>query len=309
MRAPFATLLVLSAAACGGTVSTPVDAQTAALVTVDSAQLVEDLRYLSAPGREGRAAGSAGNEEARQYIVERLSEIGVEPLVAGNWLQRFDFGASPQRTPAANVVGAIQGSDRAAGVIVISAHYDHLGRRGGQIYPGADDNASGVAALLDAARHFSTHPPRHTLVFLATDAEEQGLVGARYFVDNPPVELDRVVLDINLDMVSRSDVNELYVAGRSSGEGLAELIADLADIAEVDLIPGHDRETPQLEDWTGSSDHGPFSAAGIPWLYFGVEDHPDYHQPTDLFEHIDQAFLLRSVRTILTAIELADQRL
>lgn len=299
---------LLSLAGCGGATATRVDAPASAMVQADSAQLVADLAYLSSPALEGRASGSEGNATARRYILDRMRAIGLEEGSRG-WTQPFRFGASPEEIEGVNVLGMVPGTDPAAGWLIVSAHYDHLGRRGDVVYPGADDNASGVATVLDAARHFIADRPRHSILFLALDAEERGLVGARHFVDNAPIDLTQVDLEINLDMVSRSQANELYVAGRSSGEGLPELVAEVAANAEVSLIAGHDRETPGLEDWTDASDHGPFNAAGIPWLYFGVEDHADYHKPSDVFENIDPAFLLRSVRTILTAIELADQRL
>src|SRR5690606_24324404 len=122
-----------------------------------------------------------------------------------------------------------------------TAHYDHLGVRQGRIHPGADDNASGVAVLLAAARHFAAHRPRHTMIFAALDAEEQGLRGAEALVESIPDIRERVALNVNLDMVSRSDRNEIYAAGTYHYPWTRPILDDIRARSRVRILFGHDR--------------------------------------------------------------------
>jgi Zn-dependent M28 family amino/carboxypeptidase len=164
--------------------------------------------------------------------------------------------------------------------------------------------------MLAIARLFAQEAPRHTIVFAALDAEESGLRGARAFVDDPPIPLDRIAIDVNLDMVSRNAEGELWVAGTHHSPSLRPFIERMAESAPVRLRIGHDRPGIAGEqDWTGSSDHGPFHAKGIPFLYFGVEDHADYHRESDEAEHIDVDFFTRSVQTIADITRTLDAEL
>lgn len=276
------------------------------VVEVDSARVVADISYLSSPELQGRAAGTEGSEAARAYIQAELERAGIRPLSTG-WFQSFIVPTTG--VEGRNVIGVVQGMESPDRYIVVTAHFDHLGVRDGEIYHGADDNASGSAALLEIARYFAGNPPRNSVVFAALDAEEMGLRGARAFVADPPIPLESILLNINMDMVSRSVADELYVAGTHHYPFLNELIDVVADRSNVTLLRGHDDPSlPAGDDWTMASDHGAFHAEGIPFLYFGVEDHPDYHQPTDTFENIDQSFFVRAVRTVLDAVAEADVR-
>jgi Zn-dependent M28 family amino/carboxypeptidase len=204
----------------------------------------------------------------------------------------------------------VPGRVQADRYIVISAHYDHLGTRGDTIYNGADDDASGTAALLALARHFARRPAEHSLIFAAFDAEEMGLQGARAFVAAPPVPREAIALDVNMDMVSRNSAGELYAAGAHHYPALRPVLEQVAAGAPVKLRLGHDAPgLPPGDDWTQSSDHGPFHASGIPFVYFGVEDHPDYHKPTDDVERIDPGFYVRAVSTVLSAVNALDAAL
>ena len=183
----------------------------------------------------------------------------------------------------------------------ITAHYDHLGVQAGEIYNGADDNGSGTAALLALAAYFTEHRPRNSMIFLAVDAEEGGLTGARAFVSGPPVSLEHIVANVNMDMISHSD-DELYVAGTYHYPFLKPYIDRIGEAAEVTLVFGHDSPDLGDNDWTHASDHAPFHEAGIPFLYFGVEDHADYHRPTDEFDRINQDFYIKAVTAILRVL-------
>jgi Zn-dependent M28 family amino/carboxypeptidase len=208
-----------------------------------------------------------------------------------------------------NILGTVRGTTDPDRWIVVTAHYDHLGVRDDAVFNGADDNASGVAGLLALAEVFARARPRHSLLFIAFDAEELGLRGARAFIADPPIPLGSVALNVNLDMVGRNAAGELYVAGPAHNPALEPLIDQVAASAPVTLIKGHDRPGGRpSDDWTTASDHGPFHLAGIAFLYFGVEDHPDYHRATDDFERIDGSFHARAVETVRRVIAAADAR-
>lgn len=278
---------------------------------LDAARVIADVEVFSADSMEGRRTGTAGNERARRYLLRAFAEIGLTPF-GTSYERRFAF--RPRGVAAdlrgVNIVGWIRGSRYPDRYIVVTAHYDHLGTEDGSIYHGADDNASGTAGLLALARYFRAQPPAHSLVFAAMDAEERGLSGARAFVADPPVDREAIVFNVNLDMISRNERDELYVAGTYHYPRLSPLVRRLADTAPVTLLAGHDR--PDLapgDDWTRASDHGAFHDAGIPFLYFGVEDHEDYHRPTDTFENIDTDFLVRAVETVRRAVAALDAEL
>lgn len=284
---------------------------TAAPVAVDSATLLHDIGVLAHDSMEGRAAGTPGNAKARAFLDRRFAQIGLEPLAGGVGYQHaFTFERRGETTRGVNLLGLVRGTLRPDRYIVVTAHYDHVGIREGEVFNGADDNASGTAALLQIAEYFATHAPRHSLIFAALDAEENGLQGARAFVAQTPVARAEIVQNINMDMVGRNDAGELYVAGTYHYPELLPLVQRVAAQAEVRLIPGHDRpDAAPGDDWTNSSDHGPFHAAGIPFLYFGVEDHADYHRATDELRGIQPGFYARAVRTVLTAVRLLDAEL
>ena len=196
--------------------------------------------------------------------------------------------------------------------MVVSAHYDHLGVMNSVTYPGADDNASGIAALLAVARYLHAHPPAHTVIFAAFDAEESGLQGARAFVKTPPVPIAAIALDINFDMVSRNERNEIYAAGTFQHPQLQPIVADVLQRSAVKVRFGHDRPRTRgsdTDDWTLQSDHGIFHQAGVPFIYFGVEDHPDYHRPTDTADKIDPKFFGDVAEMLVDFVVTADQRL
>ena len=301
-------LLAVAGLTCSGIACTtrpsspPPEIAGAAAAAVDSVRLLRDISILAADSMEGRGTGTMGAERARRYLLPALREAGLRTF-GDSYERPFSYSTREGTAPGINLVGWVPGTTRASRAIVIVAHYDHVGIRDGRIYNGADDNASGTSVLLALARHFSAHPPRHTLIFLAADAEEVGLRGARAFVAGSPFPRDSIMLAINMDMVSRNAAGELYAAGSYHTPALEPVLRAVAANAPVKLLLGHDRpDLPAGEDWTQSSDHGPFHAAGIPFVYFGVEDHPDYHQPTDDVERIDPGFFVRATRTILSAV-------
>jgi len=308
MRRILLALAALTAACApaGGQVGTA----ELAPVAIDSARLLHDISVLAHDSMEGRLVGTPGSARARAFLERQFRERGLRPVGGQSFLHEFTFERQGRTIDGVNIVGMVQGTEQPSRYIVVTAHYDHLGVRNGEIYNGADDNASGTAALLAIADWFVRNPPRHGMIFAAFDAEEGGLRGARAFVENPPVPRESIVLNVNMDMVGRNDAGELYVTGTRHYPQLLPFVERVAASAEVTLIPGHDTPEPRRsDDWTGASDHGAFHRAGIPFLYFGVEDHPDYHRPTDEIQGIQPGFYARAVRTILSAIVLLDSEL
>ncbi len=278
---------------------------------VDRLQLMRDVTTLAAPVMEGRRAASAGGLLARGYLVERFTAIGLTPGGTAGYLQPFTTMNRNIEVGAANVIGRVPGSDSRAKTIVVTAHYDHLGIRDGATYHGADDNGSGVAALLAAARHFVSSRPRHSMLFAALDAEEIGHRGAAALLGANLVSRDGIALNVNLDMVSRSDANEIYAAGTSYSPWLKPFVEEVQQRAAVKILFGHDRPNPadRRDDWTNLSDHSEFHKAGLPFVYFGVEDHPDYHLPTDTADRINPRFFGDVADMIVDALRTFDARL
>jgi Zn-dependent M28 family amino/carboxypeptidase len=285
----------------------PAPAQ-AARLRIDSERLMQTVTTLADAKFEGRAAGSPGGIAAREYVLARFKSIGLHP-VANAHVFPFAFtrklATSAREESGANVLGMCVGKDPTLPMFVVSAHYDHLGVRDGAIYHGADDNASGVAVMLEVAAHCQKNPMRRSIVFAAFDAEEGGLNGAKVFVSNGPIPRERMGLNINLDMVSRSDKREIFIAGTYHTPALKPPLEIVAARAPIKVLFGHDRPVAiagGVDDWTNQSDHGPFHAAGVPFVYFGVEDHPDYHKPTDTADKINRGFFVDVAETVLDAV-------
>lgn len=274
---------------------------------IDSSALFRDLYALADDSMQGRGFGTPGGARARAYLVRRMAQIGLDSVPRGR-LQPVTLQRGEQLLEGANIIGVVHGTDTAGPVIVLTAHYDHLGIRNGQIFNGADDNASGASAVLAAAEYFRRHRPRHTIVFALFDAEEaSGLKGSRTFVADAPVSRDRIALNLNLDMVSRSPKGELYVVGPAHRPALRDLVASIACTAPVKLMLGHDKGASASDDWTSQSDQLAFHEKNIPFLYFGVEDHPDYHRPTDDPDKVDRAFFVGAVQSTIATAEAADR--
>jgi hypothetical protein len=301
--------LLAGALALGGWLSSPCLAGQAGqpVAAADSAALMATVRALAADSMEGRRMGTAGAARARRYLVERFRRLGLQPLGTG-YEQAFALGDSGPM--GVNLLGAIPGTRWPERYIVLSAHYDHLGTLGGRIYNGADDNASGVAAVLALTEAILRAPLTHSVIVALLDGEEAGSLGAKAFLAAPPVPRAALLLDVNLDMVSHSEKGELFAAGAFYSPALRPVLDSLSRRAPVRLLLGHDRPDGSAgRDWTDESDQGPFHAAGIPFIYFGVEDHKDYHRPSDDPETITVPFFGRAVGTILAALRGLDTAL
>ncbi|MEQ9105281.1 MAG: M28 family peptidase [Rhodothermales bacterium] len=275
---------------------------------MDTDRMLQHVEVLSSDAYEGRKTGTPAAERTRAYLVGVLEETGAVPCSDDGAWEHPAVAARRDNQPIVNVLAQVPGTSGSDIRMVVSAHYDHLGIRDGEIYNGADDNASGTAAVLELARYFAAHPPEHTIVFALFDFEEGGLNGARAFVESP-CGSGTIALNVNLDMVSRSEAGELYASGTRHWPSVRPLLEMVAVPEGVTLLYGHDEPGTGSDDWTMSSDHGPFHAAGIPFVYFGVEDHDGYHRPSDDFDQITPefyrsvgVFLSRAIRTLNTGL-------
>ncbi|GAA4788202.1 M20/M25/M40 family metallo-hydrolase [Olivibacter ginsenosidimutans] len=293
-------LIVLFCVSCCASVKEQRGAQ-------NESQVLKDVKTLSSTEFEGRRTGTAGAEKARKFIIERFKNLDLQSFPSfTDYIQSFTLSEKSDSSHIGeNVIAYIPGKIKEA--IVLSAHYDHLGKKGSQLYPGADDNASGVAALLEFAQYFAKNKPNFTLIFAAFDAEEMGLKGAKAFVADPPLALERIKLNINMDMIAHNDTGELYACGTYYYPQLKKYIN--SNQSSLKILLGHDNPSMGHDDWTNQSDQGAFHAKKIPFLYFGVEDHKDYHQPTDTYENINQTFYVQAVDGILEIIKTIDSKL
>ncbi len=307
-------------------------------------RIYRDIAYLSDDRLEGRGTGTAGNDSAAAYIARSHALLGLRPLMPDTaradcrvdvvpatclgFLQRFTARGTevaheghPDGLRTQNVVAMVRGSDAAlrGEYVVIGAHYDHLGRStfgaldpqaGDAIRNGADDNASGTAAVMELARMFAAHPARRSIIVASFTGEELGLLGSQWFVEHSPVPLDSVVAMVNFDMVGRLRNDKLIVYGVATAKELPELLA-AANVAPKLTISA-------VGDGFGPSDQSSFYAKGIPVLHFFTDLHDDYHRATDDIERINApgearvvALAERTVRAIadrpshLTAVRVA----
>jgi Zn-dependent M28 family amino/carboxypeptidase len=274
---------------------------------IDRNTLLNDVQTLSSDSFEGRKTGSAGNFKAADYITNRFDKIGLKSYNE-NYKHPFIIrNRRNEQIKGINLIGYIKGKSEK--VIIISAHYDHVGVNNSEIFNGADDNASGVATILASAKYFSENKPNNTLLFIAFDAEEMGLQGAYSFLNNPPLSKELIKLNINLDMVSHNDKSELYAAGTFKTPAIKDIIQHADHQTGISIKFGHDQPDMGKDDWTMQSDHGPFAKENIPFLYFGVEDHVDYHKPSDDFENINPNFFYSASTAILKSIISLDKNL
>ena len=267
---------------------------------INRVDLLKDIEILASDKYEGRKTGTSGNHAAAEYIIDRFKKIGLNSINKG-FKHDFSFkNRKSEQVNGTNLIAYIKG--KTEDIIVISAHYDHVGINNSKIYYGADDNASGVSALLSIAEYFKKHKPQSTIYFIAFDAEEMGLQGAYAFLKDPKTNKKAIKLNINMDMVSHNDKSELYAAGTYKTPVLKEIIKDADKNTGINIIFGHDIPGSGKDDWTMQSDQGPFAKENIPFIYFGVEDHKDYHQATDTFQNINQDFFYSAATAILKSI-------
>lgn len=267
------------------------------LASAQEKPALKHLKTLSSDEMQGRGFGTDGGTMAQEYIRTQFKQLDLKPAFGTSYMQSFKYKGKTGN----NVVAVIPGSTD--DVIVVTAHFDHLGEKDGKIFNGADDNASGTAALFSIGEYFKSNKPKHTLILAAVDAEEVGSGGAEYLLKNFPSPKENIVLNVNMDMIAHNDKNELYAVGTYHYPQLKEPLSNIE--SEINILFGHDSPKDN-DDWTYASDHRVFHRKKIPFIYFGVEDHEDYHQPSDTFENINQEFYLNAIDLIIQAIKAYD---
>ncbi|MFN7987121.1 MAG: M20/M25/M40 family metallo-hydrolase [Thermoanaerobaculia bacterium] len=257
------------------------------------ARLGAHVAALTAPALEGRGLGTPGEKAAAEYVAAEMKAAGLSPAGdAGAFLQRFRVEKTAAGTPAdvANVVGLLPGSDPSLKdrPVVVVAHLDHLGHGWpdvrkefqGQVHSGADDNASGVAVLLELARAMKDEKAKRPVVFLAVTGEEAGRLGSKRWVAGPSAfEASKTFAAVNLDTVGRLGAGKLQVLGTGTA---AEWIHAVRGASWVTGV-----ETKAVPETLESSDHVSFVEAGIPAVQLFTGPHADYHRPSDTAEKID----------------------
>ncbi len=296
--------------------------------------LLEHVAWLADPAREGRFPGSDGHAAAGEYIAARFKEIGLLPGGSdGSYLQPFEMELGPgarareaakqaNQAPAAsststrgrvaNVIGYIEGSkaEWAGQSVVVSAHYDHLGRgwpdvhKGdeGKLHPGADDNASGVAVMIELARALAAGPPpSRTIVFAAFTGEEAGRIGSKYYVENEErFPASKATGAINLDTVGRLGEGQLSVLATGTASEWQHIFRGASFGTGV--------ESRSVPEAMPSSDHFSFIEKGVPAVQVFTGAHADYHRPTDTVEKVDAAGLVRVAAFVQEAVSYLAER-
>jgi hypothetical protein len=267
----------------------------AAQKLVEPPRLLDDIKFLTDDRLQGRATGSPGADSAATYLARRFSEVGLQPA-AGGWFQSFNVGRdarSARGKPGLlgkNVIGILPGRDPVLRnqTVILGAHYDHLGLGGfgsldpdstGRVHNGADDNASGIAALIQVAARLAASPPARTVVLIAFSGEELGLLGSAHYVKEPIYPLAGTLAMINLDMVGRLRAGRLIVYGAKTAKEFPALLDSLNWYAGLDLKA--------QGDGYGPSDQSSFYAAKRPVLHLFTDLHEDYHRTTDDWDKIN----------------------
>lgn len=271
-------------------------------------EVLTHMKTLTSDEYEGRGMDTKGGEMTKEYISYHFDSLGLKQFDS-SWLQPFNVmhNLKLKKLKGDNVMGYFEGSEFPDRWIVVSSHHDHMGIMDDKIYNGADDNASGTCALFAVAQYLTANPPRHSVVLVAFDGEETGLLGSKHFVKNLPMAKDTVILNMNMDMISRNDKSEIFLCGKAHYPQAFEALSDLDELSPINVLFGHDGSD-KKDNWTFASDHGNFHKADIPFIYFGVEDHKDYHQPTDDFENIHKDFYREAMALVIKVFSMVDER-
>ena len=307
--------------------------------TININDLYDHIEILSSDSLEGRETGKPGQKMAAHYIANHFKNIGIPAFKRNTYFQKFKVKSqrhvckcddcdltffkrifkSNQTIRGENVLGYIEGTDLKNELIIITAHYDHLGKHDSLIFNGADDDASGVAGAMEIAEAFMIakkegYGPRRSILIMPVSGEEKGLLGSEYYTDNPIYPLENTIANLNIDMIGRLDDwhdngNYVYLIGsdRLSIE-LHNLNEEInAKYIGLDLdYRFNDEEDPNRYYYR--SDHYNFAKNNIPVIFYFNGIHEDYHRPSDTIEKLDFNKIETITKLIfLTAWELANR--
>ena len=296
--------------------------------SITEKELSEHLYIYASDEFEGRDTGEPGQKKAVEYLRNYYKSIGIEPGdLEGDYFQEMTLtmrgrrGQEPRTVETENVVAIIKGSEKPDEYVVITAHLDHVGVDDKGIYNGADDDGSGTVALLEIAEAFMKAKnegsgPKRSLVFLHVTGEEKGLLGSKYYTENPLYPLKNTVANLNIDMIGRinpkrntDDPNYIYLIG---SDKLSKELHDISELAnerhvqlELDYTYNNDNDPNRFYY---RSDHYNFAKKNIPVIFYFSGTHEDYHKPSDTADKINYSILEKRTRLIFyTAWELANR--
>lgn len=294
--------------------------------SITASELSTHLHIVASDEMGGRDTGTEEQKKAGKYLIEQYKKMGISfPEIAKDWYQKVpsEFmarGFAPKLNDSENIWAFIKGSEKPDEILVISAHYDHVGTKNGEVYNGADDDGSGTVALLEIAQAFKQavkegYTPKRSILFLHVTGEEHGLHGSRYYSENPLFPLANTIADINIDMIGRRDLlhpdtnNYVYVIGSDRLSTELHTINEEANKKYTQLeldYKYNDRNDPEKIYYR--SDHYNFAKHGIPSIFFFNGVHADYHMPTDTPDKIEyDALTKRAQLAFALAWELANR--
>lgn len=295
--------------------------------TITAEELKKHLYIIAADSMEGRETGSAGQKKTGRYLISQYEKNQISfPKGATDFYQpvpaTFLNNKRNRNLPnSENIWAFIEGTEKPEEVIVISAHYDHVGIENGEIYNGADDDGSGTSALLEIAQAFQIakkegHGPKRSILLLHVTGEEHGLLGSRYYSENPLFPLVNTVADVNIDMIGRRDEihsntnNYVYVIGANRLSSELDFVCSIMNQKYVGLDLDYRFNDPKDPNhFYERSDHYNFAKHGIPSIFFFNGVHADYHKKTDKPNKIEyDALAKRAQLAFVTAWELANRK-
>lgn len=276
----------------------------------DLEQIVATLSSVELMGRKTQTEGAA---KARDYLNRQFQQLGLKPW-GTTFEVPFEYSTLFSQEVGSNLVALAPARQPTDKWRIVVAHYDHLGIKDGKVYHGADDNASGVAALLAIANHWQRAAPDSlpniNLMFVATDAEEPGLFGSTALVEQLKQRMPEAQFELmlNLDMIGHpSRPYAIYLEGSRNFYQFPQFRPMLNQSNGLCIKLSHPKpvgRSIQSTNWLRASDHYPFHQAKIPWLYFGVPTHPQYHTPEDTYETLDYVFLAAVAESAFELIKL-----
>lgn len=295
--------------------------------TISADDLKKHLYIIAADSMEGRETGSAGQKKAGKYLISQYQQNQVSfPKGASDFYQAVPASFLNKKrnnnlADSENIWAFIEGSEKPEEVIVISAHYDHVGIENGEVYNGADDDGSGTSALLEIAQAFQMakkagHGPKRSILFLHVTGEEHGLLGSRYYSENPLFPLANTVADVNIDMIGRRDAlhadtnNYVYIIGANRLSSELDHISATMNQKYVGLDLDYRFNDPKDPNrFYERSDHYNFAKFGIPSVFFFNGVHADYHKKSDEPNKIEyDALEKRTQLAFVIAWELANRK-
>lgn len=297
----------------------------AAYKEIKAADLKKNLYVIASDEMEGRDTGSPGQKKAGEYMVNYYRNLGiVYPKALGSYYQKVPSDFMQKRgggnlPDSENILAFIEGSEKPEEIVVVSAHYDHVGTQNGVVYNGADDDGSGTVAVMEIAKAFQAakkagNGPKRSILFLHVTGEEHGLFGSEYYTDHPVFPLANTVADLNIDMIGRDDPENrgkqyVYVIGSEMLSSQLKVINEAANKRTNNLELNYKYDDPNdPQRLYYRSDHYNFAKNNVPVAFFFDGIHEDYHKPTDDPEKIDYNLLAKRAQLVFTtAWELANR--